>query len=177
MSMGDPQMPMTSEQAILAIRHVVQDHGDEGTRLGDAALCDGIRWFGSLLGWAWPTSYLEVIGKHDGVMVRDAWVFSFLESVERFLFLHERWHRPDGFWPVASDGCGNYFALSLGRTHPLGESPVVFFDMIESPEEPVELVAENYAAFIVGHMRRQCECLGCRVLSSPSTASEDETVR
>lgn len=63
---------MTAERAILAIRHVVQDHGDEGTRLGQAALLEGIRWFGGLLGWSWPPSYLEVLGKHDGVMVQDA---------------------------------------------------------------------------------------------------------
>src|SRR3954469_11720093 len=87
---------MTSEQAILAVRHVVQDHGDEGTTLGRSALCEGVRWFGGLLGWSWPPTYLEVIGKHDGVMVQDAWVFGFLESVERFLLLHEAWHKPDG---------------------------------------------------------------------------------
>jgi hypothetical protein len=113
-----------------------------------------------------------VIGKHDGVMVRHAWVFSFLESVETFLFLHGEWHRPDGYWPVATDGCGNYFALSFGHPHPSGEAPVVFFDMIESQEEPVEAVAESYAAFIVRQMRRECEDLGCQVLSSPSIERE-----
>ncbi len=163
---------MTSEQAILVIRHVVQDHGDEGTRRGQATFCEGIRWFGGLLGWSWPASYLEVIGKHDGVMVQDAWVFSFLESVERFLLLHEPWHKPDGFWPVASDGCGNVFALAFGHPSPSGEVPVVFFDMIESRERPVETIAESYAAFIVHHMQRQCEQLGCCVLFSASTERE-----
>src|SRR5690348_3151312 len=118
---------MTSERAILAIRHVVQDHGDVGTCLGRAAHCDGICWFGGLLGWSWPPSYLEVIAKHDGVTVQDAWVFGFLESVERFLLLHGEWHKPDGYWPVASDGCGNYFALSFGHLGLSGEVPVVFF--------------------------------------------------
>ena len=163
---------MTSERAILAIRHVVQGHGEEGTRLGRAAPCEGILWFGGLLGWSWPPSYLEVIGKHDGVMVRHAWVFSFLESVETILFLHGEWHKPDGFWPVATDGCGNYFALSFGHPRPSGEAPVVFFDMIESQEQPVETVAESYAAFIVRQMRCECEDLGCRVLSSPPSAQE-----
>lgn len=161
---------MTSEQAILAIRHVVQDHGDEHTRLGRAAHGEGVRWFGGLLGWAWPPSYLEVIARHDGVMVRDAWILSFMESVERFLLIHEEWHRPDGFWPVASDGCGNDFALSFGHRDASGEAPVVFFDMIESRHEPVETVAGSYAAFIVRQMRRECERLGCRELSSPPSA-------
>jgi hypothetical protein len=74
--------------------------------------------------------------------------------------------------PVASDGCGNDFALSFGHLVPSGEAPVVFFDMIESQAEPVETVAESYAAFIVSHMRRQCERLGCGVLSSSATARE-----
>jgi hypothetical protein len=134
---------MTSQQAILAIRHVVQDHGDEGTRLGRAADCEGIRWFSGLLGWSWPPSYLEVLAKHDGVVVQLALIFSFLESIQRFLFLHGEWHRPDGFWPVASDGCGNYFALSFSNPRPSGEAPVIFFDMIESQEEPVETLADH----------------------------------
>ena len=104
--------------------------------------------------------------------MRHAWVFSFLESVETILFLHGEWHKPDGFWPVATDGCGNYFALSFGHPRPSGEAPVVFFDMIESQEQPVETVAESYAAFIVRQMRRECEDLGCRVLSSPPSAQE-----
>lgn len=164
---------MISEQAVLAIRHVVQDHGDEGTRLGGAAQCQDVRWFGGLLGWSWPPSYLEVIGKYDGVRVQHAWIFGFLESVETFLFLHGEWHKPDGYWPVATDGCGNYFALSFGHPRPSDEAPVVFFDMIESQDEPVETVAESYAAFIVRQMGRECERLGCRVLSPPATAQED----
>jgi hypothetical protein len=163
---------MTSEQAILAIRHVVQDHGDEGTSLGRSALCEGVRWFGGLLGWSWPPSYLEVIGKHDGVTVQDAYVLGFLESVVRFLLLHEAWHKPDGFWPIASDGCGNYFALCFGHPSLSGELPVGFFEMIVSEEGPVEIVAESYASFIVQHMRRQCERLGCRALSSSPTGWE-----
>jgi hypothetical protein len=87
-------------------------------------------------------------------MVRHAWAFSFLECVETFLFLHGEWHKPDGFWPVASDGCGNYFALAFGHPRPSGEAPMVFFDMIASREEPIEMVAESYAAFIVRQIRR-----------------------
>src|SRR5262245_8635816 len=105
----------TANQAIVAIRHVVQAHGDAQTVLGQTANLPGITWFGSLLGWSWPPSYLGVLAKHDGVRVQDAILFSFLESFELFLLVHDKWHRSDAYWPVSTDGCGNYTALALGE--------------------------------------------------------------
>lgn len=153
------------EAAVRAIRHVVQDHGDAGTRLGGQANAEAVHWFGRLLGWDWPRSYVDILTRHDGVMVQDAIVFGLVESIERFLMLREAWHRPDGYWPVASDGCGNYYALAIGRRDSVGECPVVFFEMIASPEQPESTVAESYAAFVRGHMRQQCERLGCSTLA------------
>lgn len=150
-----------SQQALLAIRHVVQEHGDEHYRLGHSASLDAIRWFGSLLGWSWPRSYLDVLAKHDGVVVQMAIVFSFIESVDRFMLLHDHWHRPDGYWPVAGDGCGNYYALAMANRNDGGECPVVFFEMIQNREAPVYQVATNYAEFIVEHMAEQCRDVGC----------------
>lgn len=151
----------SATEAVRAIRHVVQEHGDAHTRLGGTANLRGIVWFGQLLGWRWPPSYLQIIEKHDGVLVQDAIVWSFLESFEAFLRFHDAWHRPDGFWPVATDGCGNYYALSFALQHESGECPVVFFDMIESGTEPREEVAPTYADFVIQHMARQCRRVGC----------------
>ena len=151
----------TSEDAILAIRHVVQEHGDAHTRLGRAARIEGMQWFGRLLGWSWPRNYVEVLGKHDGVLVQDAIVFGFLESIDAFLLYHDAWHRPAGYWPVAGDGCGNYFCLALRQSAGAEEEPVVFFEMIESRDTPARRVANSYAAFVAKHMRDQCLRLGC----------------
>ncbi len=151
----------TSQDAILAIRHVVQEHGDESTRLGRPADQDAIKWFGHLLGWEWPPCYLEVLAKHDGVLVRDAIVFGFLKSIESFLILYPVWHRRDGFWPVASDGCGNYYALAMAQRDKAGECPVVFLEMITSAETPAYSADESYVDFVSSHMRRQCESVGC----------------
>jgi hypothetical protein len=92
---------VTSEHAIMAIRHVVQEHGDDYYRLGRAAGLDGVRWFGTLLGWSWPPSYLEVLAKYDGVLVLDAIIFSFSESIDTFLIFHDSWQKAAGYWPVA----------------------------------------------------------------------------
>ncbi len=154
---------MTSEQAVLAIRHVVQEHGDEETKVGGSATLSGIVWFGQLLGWQWPQSYLEVLEKHDGVLVQDAIIFSFLHSFECFLFLRDDWQEL-AFWPVATDGCGNYYALSLNQSDSAGECPVVFFEMMQSQEEPSEVFAPTYAEFICKRMMEQCEFLGCSAL-------------
>jgi hypothetical protein len=92
-------------------------------------------------------------------------VFGFVESIELFLILHGPWHRPDGYWPVASDGCGNYFALAIGQRDSGGECPIVFFEMTASAEKPAYTVAECYAAFIREHMRQQCERAGCSAMA------------
>jgi hypothetical protein len=161
------QLRMTPVQsAVRAIRHVLQEHGDEGTRIGGPANPEAIRWFGQLLGWVWPGSYVEVLSHHDGVVVQDAIVLRFLDSIERFLIFRAAWHRPDGFWPVADDGCGNYFALALGRRDTGGECPVVFFEVMANVQEPAYTVAENYTRFLRDYMRRQCERLGCSELSA-----------
>jgi len=82
--------PMTSAQAILAIRHLVQDHGDEGTRLGNSALCDGIR-----LVWRAPRMDLATVvsaGDRQAMTGVDGpgrlGPSGFLESVESFLLRH-----------------------------------------------------------------------------------------
>ena len=154
-------IPPQVSQAVLAIRHVVQDHGDAGTLIGGPASTPGIVWFGRLLGWSWPASYLQVLEKHDGVCVQDAMVFSFLQSFKAFLIFHDRWHGPNGYWPIASDGCGNYYALSFAMRRPDGECPVVFLEIIQSETEPRETVATTYAEFIISHMAAQCRRVGC----------------
>jgi cell wall assembly regulator SMI1 len=153
----------TTEDAVRAIRHVVQDHGDEGTRLGEPADSKAFLWFGQLLGWEWPPSYVEVLARHDGVTVQDAIVSRFVESIEAFLILHESWHHPAGYWPVATDGCGNYFALSFGHRDSNGECPVVFFEMSANDEQPESTVAASYAEFVQTQMGHQCKRLGCNI--------------
>jgi len=151
----------TTGQAVLAIRHAVQDHGDEKYRLGQPASLEGIRWFGNLLGWTWPPSYLEVLAKHDGACIKQAILLSFLESIELLLIYHKEWHRRDGYWPVAHDECGDYFALSLREQDATGECPVVF---LEYGTNEAGTVAATYAEFVVKHLADECARIGC---SSP----------
>jgi cell wall assembly regulator SMI1 len=151
----------TAREAVEAVRHVVQEHGDDHSRLGGPADPDAVRWFARLLGWEWPPSYVDVLASHDGVLVEDAIVYRFVESIETLLLRHQSWHRPDGFWPVASDGCGNYYALALAQRQGGGECPVVFFDMIADRDRPADAVAPSYADFVCGLMRRQCERREC----------------
>jgi hypothetical protein len=150
---------MTAEHAVSSIRHVVQEHGDEHTKLGVSGSAEGIKWVGNLLGWSWPPSYLEVIEKHDGVMVGDVVLFSFLESFDCLMRLHDQWHGVNGFWPVGSDGCGNFYAFAAGPVS--GEPPVVFLDMIESSMRPVASLGDNYAAWVVERMNLECTRAKC----------------
>jgi cell wall assembly regulator SMI1 len=149
------------QSAALAIRHVVQEHGDAFTRIGKPAQLDQVEWFGHVLGWTWPASYVDVLTRHDGVTVLDAIVFSFLESISVMLIFRERWHHPTGYWPVGSDGCGNYYTLALGERRGDGECPVVFFEMIESDTEPAYVVAPSYAEYVIQRMRDQCRLAHC----------------
>jgi len=63
--------------------------------------------------------------------------------------------------------------VSIGQTGPSGKAPVVFLDMGRSQEEPNEIIADSYASFIVRHMRRRCELLGCRDLSTELDTDEE----
>jgi hypothetical protein len=154
------QLPMvTADDAVLAIRHAVQEHGDEHYRLGEPASIENVCWFGSLLGWTWPASYLAVLRKHNGVWVKGAMILSFLESIDIFLIFHETWHKPNGFCPVASDGCGNYFVLSIGELGAMGECPVVF---LEYGTENIGIVGRTYAEFVVNHLAHECADAGCK---------------
>jgi hypothetical protein len=149
---------VTADDAVLAIRHTVQDHGDEHYRLGQPGSVDNACWFASLLGWTLPPSYLSVLGKHDGVCVQGAIVLSFLESIDTFLLYHDEWHKPNGYWPVGSDGCGDYFALAIGEADSNAECPVVF---LEYGTQNLGTVARTYAEFVVNHLARECLSAKC----------------
>jgi hypothetical protein len=127
-------------------------------KLGQAASTDDLAWFGSLLGWTWPPSYLEVLGRHNGVWVKQAIIFSFLESIDVFLLYRSEWHRHDGYWPVATDECGNYFSFSIGDRNGQGEYPVVF---LEYGTQNCGTVGRTYAEFVVNHLADECRHLGC----------------
>jgi hypothetical protein len=161
-------MCRTTDDAVSAIRHVVQEHGDEHTVLGAAADAAPIQWFGELLGWQWPHSYLVVLAKHDGVMVQDAIVHSFLKSFECFLVHHDRWYKPRHFWPVAEDGCGNYWVLCLRQSKANNECPVAFLDHESDGGylHPEHIAAETYADFVIMQMAEQCDRCGCADLQS-----------
>ena len=149
----------STEDAIRAIRHVVQDHGDENARLGAPALIKGIEWCARILGFKWPPSYLGVLGKHDGVLVCDAILLSFTESFEAFLSYADEWYQRR-YWPVAADGCGNYWVLALAGRRPDGECPILFVETVKSPVEG-SAEAESYADFVVQCMARQCAWVSC----------------
>lgn len=154
---------INSLAAINAIRHVIQEHADSDDRLGKPGNIDGIQWFGKLLGWTWPPSYLEVLAKHDGVTVGNACVLSFLESIEIFMLHPQEWHRVDGYWPIASDGCGNYSVLAIGKKSETGECPVEFIDAMQGYDSG-STVAESYADFVYQMMKEECENSECSFL-------------
>lgn len=147
------------QEAIGAIHHVVQDHGDGQSRLGGPAPVEGMKWFARLLGWNWPPSYLGVLGRHDGVIVCDAILLSFTESFAVFLLYHDIWQR-EMYWPVAADGCGNYWTISLAQSRPDGECPVLFLETCTGDTEG-KIEADSYSDFVAKQMARQCVRADC----------------
>lgn len=152
------------DRAISAIRHVVQEHGDQGTRIGQPGDPAMAQWFGSLLGIQLPPSYLGVLEKHDGALV-ELPLFSLMESVESIAIHRERWTKP-ALWPVAEDGCGNYYVLANSCRNEIGESPVGFIDSISKtgPDAPERWVASNFASFVFFFMTQVCAERGCSAL-------------
>jgi hypothetical protein len=140
------------QDAILAIRSAVQDLGDSETTLGGPAPLHEVRWVGKLLGFEWPQAYLDLIAKHDGVRVRGAELLDFYRAFRLFVAHREPWHRL-AFWPVAADGCGDYWVLPL-RERKEGDCPVYFLDHETEAgmSAPTKVAASSVAAFVIDYM-------------------------
>jgi len=142
----------TVEDAILAIRSAVQDLGGPETKLGGRAPLDQVRWIGKLLGFEWPRVYLDLIAKHNGVVVNYAHLLEFFDAFRLFVVHRDPWHALQ-FWPAAEDGCGDYWVLPL-REQKEGDCPVYFLDHETDAgmAAPTEIVAQSLPAFVVDYM-------------------------
>jgi hypothetical protein len=145
--------------AVSLVRHVIQEHADEHYVLGNSARMDKIAWLATLLGWEFPQCYLDFISIYDGVFVGLDMVLSSDEAFDILSIFRDRWHKPDGYWPVGSDGCGDYWAMSIRQqeTHPPGT--VFFYDheFTEDASRLRDFFAPDYASFVAALMRRSCE--------------------
>lgn len=104
-------------------------------------------------------------GSDDGVIVGNTILLNFLESIEICMILPERGHRADGYWPIASDGCGNYSVLAMGKKSETGECPVEFVDAMQGYDSG-STVAESYADFVCQMMKEECESAKCSFLKN-----------
>lgn len=142
----------TVDLAIAKIRDAIQGCTETHFLLGKPADLDQIGWFGALLSYSWPESYLSVLDEYDGVTVDGATIFSFIQSIEILLIFRERF-TSKRYWPVGSDGCGNYFVLSIGQTQD-GECPVLFLDAAEDFAPAGETI-KNYAFFVISAIEKR----------------------
>jgi hypothetical protein len=110
--------------AVEALRLAIQNTEVPDAVLGVPADIEAMNWFGSLLGFRWPATYLAVLGKHDGFFLGGASVYSFAQSVNLMMVFREKF-RQRSYWPVGGDGCGNYFVLALNEMNQ-DECPVYF---------------------------------------------------
>ena len=150
--MADP----TADDAVLAIRHAVQEAGEDFESIGKPAHLEAIRWFGDrLLQWRWPRSYTDVLRKHDGVRFLTPILFGFNESISTFLAFQDLWLRDRRRWPVGGDGCGSYWVLSLDEQREDGEWPVRFIDHEDGPISEGQLAGATYADFVVRLLRNK----------------------
>jgi hypothetical protein len=142
----------TVRDAILAIRQTVQDHGNEDTFIGLPASLDQVNWLGMLLGFTWPQHYLDLITVHDDVTVRQAHMPAFFDAFRTFIVHRDPWQMSQ-FWPIAEDGCGDYWVLPLKEQHD-GDCPVYFLDHETDTgmAAPDRVVSDSIAAFVIDYM-------------------------
>jgi len=144
------------EQSILAIRHVVQEHGDQHTELAGPITHDGPSFFVEKFGWRWPPDYLALLQRHDGLSVRDLTVFSFTGALEIFFVLREHLE-PHHLWPVAPDGSGNYFAIDTSR----GGESVWFLEAWREYRPAPSSQPQSVAEWLKRRATQQCVAVGC----------------
>jgi len=158
---------ITPSLAVEALRHYVQDHGDQHTNLGKPRDQKTAEWTAGLVQVALPPSYLKVLEKHDGLTYE---LFSLMTSLEVYANFRDRWGMPHRYWPVAGDGCGNYYVLAMDKIGASGESPVGFIETMESATEPAYWAASSYAHFVFFLSTRHCAEKGCsKFITYPST--------
>jgi len=127
---------VTAKLAIEALRHVVQDHGDQDTEIGKPGDAEMAKWIGKILGMTMPPSYLQILAQRNGL---DDRLFDLMYSMELYAIYRDRWGAPVDFWPVAGDGCGNYICAC------------------EQPQGPGRRIADRLP-------RHDTECRGARLL-------------
>ncbi len=149
--------------ATAAIRHAIQDHAGAHFKLGDPANIEDVVWLASLLGWSLPRDYLALIAVHDGVDAGGDIIFNVDQCFATLRVYRQEWHHEDGYWPVAGDGCGNYWVMSVSDSphHPAGT--IFFFDHeSDLPDERlVNVESPNYPAFVIRMMSRVCASANC----------------
>jgi hypothetical protein len=149
---------ITLAVALEALRHYVQDHGDEDTVLGDARERGIVEWIAGLVRTTFPPSYLQFLEKHDGLSYP---LFRLLESFETYALYRDRWGVPRHYWPIAGDGCGNYYVLATALKDSAGEAPVAFIEPSTSAVDPNYWAASSYAHFVFFMATRLCAEKGC----------------
>jgi cell wall assembly regulator SMI1 len=137
-----------------ALRQAVQDFDREGVRLGDAGSEGAVRWLSQKLGFSLPTTYLRLLAAHDGAVLADPVYFGLLDSVKTLLLYRRQWADPPRFWPLSGDGCGNYYCLDVTRSDG-ADAPVLFFETIESSDEPTAQVAPSIYTFVLDQIAAQ----------------------
>jgi hypothetical protein len=77
---------------------------------------------------------------------------AFFEAFQTFIVYREPWHRVQ-FWPIAEDGCGDYWVLPL-KEQQNGICPVYFLDHETEAgmAAPDQVVADSIAAFVIDYM-------------------------
>ena len=152
--MEEPVVDVKS--VIQDLRRAIQDYGSEHSQLGPVADAAAASWQVSKYGFSLPDEYFEFVATHDGAVLLDPVYFSMAESL-RFLAIYRHdWAEPPRFWPVSTDGCGNYYCLDVRDS---SESPgqVVFIDTMEAPAEPSRVVAASFIEFVGVQVDNQVE--------------------
>jgi len=152
------------DSAIAHVRHVIQEHAPSDFGLGQPARLDDLRWLANLLGWRLPDAYLRTIEVYDGVFAGLDKILSSDCSFETLRSYRNEWHRPDGYWPVGADGCGNYWAMNVSQKNSYPPGTVFFYDHERDADPSVlsDVFTPTYPAFVSAIMRRSCDESGCR---------------
>jgi hypothetical protein len=147
-----------------------------GQRLPSGLTDEVISGFEERVGFPMPPEQANLLRLSNGPCVGPGGIFgvrpalAFLD-IEQLYESYPGW-RDQGWVPVASDGCGNYYVAARAGKH----WPIVFIDTVEDADQAAFIVASGVLKFVIALLEKELGETGWPFNEAKVTASDPSII-